>query len=578
MTREKDMAEKILIIGGVAAGPKAACRVKRLLPGAEVTMIDEDSLISYGGCGIPYYVSGDVADESALRSTSFHVVRDTDFFSRYKGVNILTETRALSINRSAKTVTVQILSDGRTKELSYDKLVLATGSRSVVLPIDGVELDGVYTISNLHKAIEIKDRIARGKVGRAVVIGGGAIGIEMAEALTDLWGVETTLLEFREQLLPGIVDWTLSSMVCNHLRERDVNVCLQEGALEIIGKDGAAVAVRTDKRTIETDLVIMAVGVRARSELAEDCGLRVSEKGGILVNRRMQTSDPDIYAAGDCVKIGHLISGKNFYAPFGSMANKEGRVVADNIAGLPTTMDGAVGSFIMKAFDTTVGATGLSMEAALAEGYDADFSLTAPADRAHFYPSQQIICCILVFDRRTRKVLGVQAFGAMGENVSARINAAAAYLKMGADIDDFANIEMAYAPPFSAAVDTLNAAAYVAGNLCDGRQRQISIEKFHAWIESFAIEPDWVCLDVRDPRQAEPFTQKFGDRWLSMHDRIIREKYGDLPTDKTLIIFCNGGSRSYEVQVFLDSVGLKNNMIVCGGYNVIQRMGASWLP
>jgi NADPH-dependent 2,4-dienoyl-CoA reductase/sulfur reductase-like enzyme/rhodanese-related sulfurtransferase len=573
------MNTKVVVIGGVAAGPKAACRAKRLMPNAHVTIIDQDTLISYGGCGIPYYVSGDVADETALRSTSFHVLRDENYFLKYKGVQTLTGTQAIAIDRKEKKVRVKNLTTGVEEDISYDKLVLATGSQPYVLPIPGADLDGVFTIANLHKAIEIKDRIAKGKVGKAVVIGGGAIGIEMAESLADLWGIETSVVEFKDQLLPGVIDWTISSMLCAHMKESNVEVFLSESASEIIGENGQVTAVKTTKRTLEADLVIMAVGVRAKSELAAAAGLRVSEMGGIIVNRRMQTSDPDIYAAGDCVKLPNLITGKNFYAPFGSLANKEGRVVGDNLAGIPTTFDGAVGSFIMKAFDVCVGATGLSYEMAKAEGYDADFSLTAPADRAHFYPSQEIITCIMVFDRRTREVLGVQACGPMNDNISARINAAAAYLSMGADIDAFANLEMAYAPPFSSAVDTINAAAYVAGNLCDERMRQITMEDFYSWMNDFSSQPDWIALDVRHEKQAQPFIDKHGtDVWLSMPDEQIRERYEELPKDKTLVIFCNAGSRSYEIQVFLDSVGLTNNVVLSGGFNVIKRIGADWMP
>ncbi|MBM9604400.1 FAD-dependent oxidoreductase [Desulfopila inferna] len=573
------MTEKIVIVGGVAAGPKAACRVKRLMPQAEVTLIDQDSLISYGGCGIPYYISGDVADESALRSTSFHVLRDQYYFEKYKGVKVRILTQALSIDRAKKQLLIKDLGSGAEETLDYDKLVLATGSQPYVLPIPGAELDGVFTIANLHKAIEIKDRIAKGKVGKAVVIGGGAIGIEMAEALTDLWGVETSLIEFKDQLLPGVIEWSLSAMMCKHLRDSNVSIYLGESASEIVGEGGRVTAVRTPQRVLDADLVIMATGVRAQSEIARAAGLRVSDMGGIVVNRRMQTSDPSIYAAGDCVKIPNLITGKYFYAPFGSLANKEGRVVGDNLAGLPSTFDGAVGSFIMKAFDVCIGATGLSLEMARAEGFDADFSLTAPADRAHFYPTQEIICCVMIFDRRTRKVLGVQAFGAMNDNVSARINAAAAFLSKGATIDDFTNLEMAYAPPFSAAVDTVNAAAYVADNLCDNRLRQITMEEFYSWMDDFSTQPDWISLDVRHEQQALPFVEKFGaDRWISMPDDRIRERYEELPKDKTLIIFCNAGSRSYEIQVFLDSAGVTNNRVLCGGFNVIKRIGAPWLP
>ena len=573
------MGKKIVIVGGVAAGPKAACRVKRLLPDAEVTIIDQDNLISYGGCGIPYYVSGDVADDSALRSTSFHVVRDENYFQNFKGIKTLTSTEVLSIDRARKTIEARNGLTGSTGTIAYDTLMLATGSRPNILPIPGVDLDGVFTVSNLHKAIAIKERIAKGQVGKAVVIGGGAIGIEMAEAFTDLWGVETTLIEFLSQLLPKIVDWPMAAVLCKHLRDKNVTVHLQEGATEILGRDGRVAGVRTKTRDLEADLVIMATGVRPRSELAQQAGLQVSKSGGIVVNQRMQTSDPDIYAAGDCIEIPHLLTGRSFYAPLGSLANREGRVAGDNMAGIPTTFTGGVGSFIMKAFDVCIAATGLSLEAARAEGYDADVSLTAPADRAHFFPSQGIVCCMMVFDRRTRKVLGLQAVGPMNDSISARIDAAAAYLTKGADIDDFANLEMAYAPPFSSAIDTINAAAYVAGNICDGRLRTIDLGQFLAWMDDLSRHPDWIVLDVRHPQQAAPFVEKFGKGlWLSLPDSEIRQRYQELPQDKNMIIFCNAGSRSYEVQVFLDSIGVKNNIVLSGGFNVLKRMGASWLP
>lgn len=569
------MGKRIVIVGGVAAGPKAACRVKRVMPEAEVTLIDQDSLISYGGCGIPYYVSGDVADEKELRSTSFHMLRDEYFFEKAKGVKTLTSTRALSINRREKTVEIENVRSGERSLISYDTLMLATGSQPVVLAIPGCKADGVFTISDLHKAIEIKARIAAGKVGKAVVIGGGAIGIEMAEALTDLWGVETAIVEYMDQLLPRIVDWPMAEALSKHLQEHNVEVYLGEAAIEILEIDGKAVGVRTGKRTLDADLVIMAVGVRPRSQLAREAGLHVSEIGAIVVNERMQTSDPSIYAAGDCVEIRHLVTGKGFFAPLGSLANKEGRVAGDNMAGIPSTFKGGVGSFIMKAFDMSIGATGLSLEGARAEGYDADASLTAPSDRAHFFPGSGIVCLELVFDRRTRKVLGFQGIGPMNDALSARIDAAAVAISAGMTIDAFANIEMAYAPPFSTAIDAINAAAYVAENLCDGRMRQISLRSYFDWMEDFSSKPDWIALDVRHVQQAQPLVDKFGpDKWLSVPYDEVRDRYRELPRDKTLIIICNAGSRSFEIQIFLDSVGWKNSLVMPGGFNLVRRMDA----
>ncbi len=573
------MGKKIVIVGGVAAGPKAACRVKRLMQDADVTIIDQDTLISYGGCGIPYYVSGDVSDESELRSTSFHMVRNEEFFKNAKGITIKSGTRALGIDRKEKCVNVEDVASGEKADIPYDILMIATGSKPFVLPIPGADLDGVFTISDLHKAIEIKKRIATGKVDKAVVIGGGAIGLEMAEAFKDLWGVTTSIVEFMPQVLPRIVDFPMASMVTKHMRDNEVDIFLGEGAEEILGEDGKVTGLRTGNRTIDADIVIMAAGVRPRSEIAGEAGLQLSPMGAIVVNERMQTSDPSIYAAGDCVEVMHQVSGKKFYAPLGSLANKEGRVAGDNMAGIPSKFKGAVGSFIMKAFDVCVGATGLSLEVALAEGYDADVALTAPSDRAHFFPTEAIVCFQMVFDRRTRKVLGLQGFGPMGDGISARIDAAAAYISMGASIDDFANLEMAYAPPFSAAIDSINAVAYVADNLCDGRLRKTSIESFLSWMDDESTQDNWLALDIRHPLEAGPCVEKFGaEKWLAIPYNEVRERYNELPHDKTMIILCDAGTRSFEIQSFLNSVGYENSLVLSGGFNMMRRIGIDWYP
>lgn len=574
------MIKNILIIGGVAAGPKAACRLKRLQPSWNITVVDQDSLISYGGCGIPYYISGDVPEEKALRSTSFHAVRDEAFFAQAKGVTVLTRTKALSIDRKAKRVQVEKVEDGSRYALEYDTLLLATGSRPFILPIPGADWDGVFTISDLHKAIAIKQRIAAGQVNKAVVIGGGAIGIEMAEALTDLWGVETALVEFMPQLLPRIVDAEFAAMLKKHLEDKNVAVYTNEGATELVADEqGKVVAVVTPQRTLEADLVIMAAGVRPRSELAQEAGLSLSPWGGIVVNNRMQTSDPDIYAAGDCIATQHLVTGKQTFAPMGSLANREGRVAADNMAGLCSIFPGVVGSFIMKAFERCIAAVGISYETAVAEGFDADYSLTAPADRAHFFPHTAAVVLKLVFDRRSRRVLGLQAFGVMNDSISARINAAAVLISKGAVLEDLSLAEMAYAPPFSSAIDSLNAAAFVADNLCAGLLRQVSLSRFLAWMEDFNREPDWVALDIRHPQETKIFVAEFGaERWCAIPYTEIRQRYEEISDNKTFIILCDAGTRSYEIQVFLDSIGKNQSLVLGGGFNVIRRLGVSWYP
>ncbi len=571
------MAENILIIGGVAAGPKAACRLQRLRPKARITIVDQDNLISYGGCGIPYYVSGDVSDEKELRSTSFHAVRDPLFFENAKGVKVLTRTRAQAIDRKGKRVSVTNLDTGQNEELAYDKLVLCTGSSPNRVPIPGSDLPGVFVIGDMHQAIAIKELIAKGKVSRTAVIGGGPIGIEMAESFGDLWGLDTTIIELMPQVLPRIVDPIFAGMLAHHLAGHGIRIFTDE-KVQAIRQDGESYLVVTDRREVPADLVVMAVGVRPRSELAREAGLLVGPLGGIVVNNRMQTSDPHIYAAGDCVETNHLVSGKRAQAPFGSLANRQGRVVADNLAGIPSIFPGVVNSFIMKAFEVSIGATGLSLEVARAEGFDADRVITAQSDRAHFFPTQAIIPLEMVFDRRTRRVLGVQGFGPMGDAVLARLDAAAALIAKAATVEDFINLEMAYAPPFATALDALNATANVAENALAGRLRTVSVEEFMAWMDKPGAHPEWLALDIRHPNEAKAFCQAFGERWLAIPYVEVRARQAEIPTDRTLIIICDAGTRSYEIQCLLDGLGRRDSLVLAGGFNLVRRLPASWWP
>lgn len=571
------MTEKILIIGGVAAGPKTACRLKRLHPKAEITIVDQDNLVSYGGCGIPYYVSGDVSDEKELRSTSFHAVRDPLFFENAKGVAVLTRTRAEAIDRQQKRVTVTSLDSGKQEELSYDKLVLCTGAAPNRVPIPGADLPGVFLISDLHQAIAIKDQIAKGKIGRTVVIGGGPIGIEMAESFGDLWGLDTTIIELMPQLLPRIIDPIFARMLRHHLEEHGIKVFTDQ-KVQAIRQEGEGYVVVTDQQEVAADLIVMAVGVRPRSDLARAAGLLVGPMGGIVVNNRLQTSDPNIYAAGDCIETNHLVSGKRAQAPFGSLANRQGRIVADNLAGIPSLFLGVINSFIMKAFDISIGATGLSLETARAEGFDAAQVITAQSDRAHFFPTQAIIPLGMVFDPRSRRVLGVQGFGPMGDAVLARLDAAAGLIARGATVEEFINLEMAYAPPFATALDALNATANVAENAIAGRLRTVGMDDFLAWMEDPTLHLDWRALDIRHPNESKAFDAAFGGRWLSIPYVEVRRRLNEVPADKTLIIICDAGTRSYEIQCLLDSVGKGNTMVLGGGFNLVRRISVPWWP
>ena len=567
-------SKRVIIIGAVALGPKVACRLKRLRPDFEVTMVDQGEYISYGGCGIPYYISGDLSDIKELMSTSFHMLRTPEFFEEAKGVRVRTRTRALAIQRQARKVKVQDLTSGREEDLPYDYLVLATGSRPRPLPVPGADLPGVLSVAGLPAAMAVRERISRGEVSKAVIIGAGAIGCEMAEALSDLWGVETTLVELAPQVLPHVLDPGLARMVQTHLEKHDISVHLPEQVREIRrGQEGEpALEVVTAARVLPADLVITAVGAIPNSELARDAGLLVSPSGGIVVNRHLQTSDPLIYAGGDCIDNHHLITGKPAYFPSGSLANRQGRVIGTNLAGGSATFNGIVGSFTLKVFDLAVAGAGLTLKAAPQEGFDAAAALVIQADRAHFYPNQDLMYLQLVVDQKTRRLLGAQGLSHNGDALVGRINTIAAILPFKADLQDLSNLEVAYAPPFAAALDIVNAVANTAENILDGYNRTVDVAEFE---KCFLTEQaaDAICLDVRGAANAAPYVDLFGERWLNIPQETLRRRLNEIPRDKRLLVVCNSGVRSYEALRQLETAGLCNAVNVQGGVAALKKSG-----
>ncbi len=566
--------KKVVIIGGVALGPKAACRLKRLEPGAEVVMIDQDEYISYGGCGIPYFISGDVNSVQDLMSTSFHMLRNPQFFEDVKDVKVRARTRAIAIDRQKRTVRVLDLGTNAEEDLPYDHLVIATGSTAFRPPIPGVELPGVTSVTNLHSAMEVKDRISKGKVDRAVIVGAGAIGCEMAEALGDLWGIETHLVEIADQVLPGILAPSLAAIVKNHLEEKGVRVLLGRRVAEIRrgDEDGQLEVSLKPDETIRAQLVITAVGVRPNCELARSAGLATGATGAIIVNQMLQTSDPRIFAGGDCIEIPHLITGQSVFFPQGSLANRQGRVIGTNIAGGAAKFEGTVGSFSMKVFDLGIASTGITPQTAIKNGFDAQSVLVVQADRAHFYPTQDLMYFQLTVDRKTRRILGAQAIGSNGDAVSGRINAIAAILPFKPTVEDISNLEIAYSPPFASALDVLNAAGNTAENILDGLNRPMEPGEFE---KCFIMEenPDILCLDVRSPANAAPFVERYGDRWLNIPQETLGKRFDEVPKDKRLLLVCNSGVRSYEAMRQLENAGITNTVNVQGGAAALKKAG-----
>ena len=563
--------QNVVIIGAVALGPKAACRFKRLEPESNVTMIDQSDLISYGGCGIPYFVSGDLSDPGQLQSTSFHMIRDEKFFRDAKDIDVLTNVRALSIDRSRKTVLAQNVLDGKEQIFPYDKLVLATGSRPKRLPVPGAELEGVFTVSDLNEAVAIKKQVAEGKVEKAVIIGAGAIGLEMAEALADLWGIDTSVIEVEDQILPGIVSANMARMGQHHLAENEVSVYLGEQVARLEGANRVEKVV-TDKRTLDADLVIMAVGVTPNSDLAKDAGLEISPDGAIVVNQRMETSDTDIYAGGDCVSVTHMVTGKPAYFPSGSLANREGRVIGTNLAGGNASFEGSAGTFIIKLFEISLANAGMSLKKARSEGFDALSVFVVQFDRAHFYPEKDLIYMEMVVEKGTGRVLGIQGLGSTSDSMFARVNAVSAILKYKPTTTDISNLEVLYSPPFSSAMDILNALGNTAENVLAGKNRVIDADQFTDWwLERDS--GDTVFLDCRGWGNAEYFVNKYPDHWKSIPQDELRARMEEIPKDKRMVLICNTGVRSYEAQVTLDQMGIKDTYNLQGGVAALKKWG-----
>ena len=333
-------------------------------------------------------------------------------------------------------------------------------------------------------------------------------------------------------------------------------------ALEVIMPDGR----------IRAELVITAAGVRPNSELARSAGLLVAPSGAIVVNRMLQTSDPDIYAGGDCIEIPHLITGKPVYFPQGSLANRQGRIIGTNLAGGSAKFDGTVGSFAIKIFDLAVASAGITPQSALKNGFEAEPVLVVQADRAHFYPTQDLIYFQLTVDRKTRRILGAQAVGANGDAVIGRINAIAAILPFKPTVEDVSNLEIAYSPPFAAALDVVNAAGNTAENILNGLNRPMEPDEFE---RCFLLEEsaDCLCLDVRGPANAAPFVERYGDRWLNIPQETLNRRMEEVPRDKRLLLVCNSGVRSYEAMRQLDRAGIGNTVNVQGGVAILKKSG-----
>ncbi|MDD4951500.1 MAG: FAD-dependent oxidoreductase [Desulfovibrionaceae bacterium] len=565
------MPQHVVVIGAVALGPKSACRFKRLEPDSKVTMIDKSDIISYGGCGIPYYVSGEVSEAMQLRTTTFHMLRDEKFFADCKGVDVQALTEAVRIDRAAKKVHVRRVDTGGQAVLDYDRLVLATGGRPRRLNLPGEDLPGVHYVSSPHDAVSIRQAVTNGEVEKAVVVGAGFIGLEMAEAFADMWGIETTVIEIEDQIMPRYISPVLARMGQTHMEDNGVSFRLGQTVLRLEG-DERVRRVVTGKGSLDADLVIISAGVIPNSELAVQAGLSVSERGGIKVDRTMRTSDPDIFAGGDCVELTNQITGQPFYLPMGSMANRQGRVIGTNLAGGKAEFDGAVGTYVVKIFEKSLCGAGLCLSGAERFGFEAMSVLLVQLDRAHFYPEKELMTLELVVEKKTRRVLGIQGFGSKGDATVGRINTVSAMLRHRPTIADLSNLEMAYSPPFSSAVDILNTIGNMAENALDGKNRGFWPNAFpRLWEDRDSGE--CFFLDCREAADAKHHLEAHPEHWHNIPQGDIAKRLKDIPRDRTVVLMCNTGGRSYEAQITLDHHGFDKVLNLHGGLAALKAWG-----
>jgi NADPH-dependent 2,4-dienoyl-CoA reductase/sulfur reductase-like enzyme/rhodanese-related sulfurtransferase len=548
------MSLKVVIIGGVAAGPKTAAKITRLAPEAQVTLLEKGKFVSYAGCGLPYYVSGVVKEQKALMSTPTGVVRDAAFFQKVKNVKVLTETEALEIDRAGKRVRAR--HNGETDDLwlEYDKLVLATGAKPIIPPIPGVNLENITTLHSVPDAEKLKSLAAQSKGRQVVMVGGGLIGVEVVESLIE-YDCQITLVEMMPQIL-RMLDWEMARLVERQMDLYGVKVLTNTQVTSFEG-DGKVSGVITSQGRLPADLVVLGIGVKPNVDLAREAGLQIGVTSGINVNESLQTSDPDIYAVGDCAESMDLVTGKPCYVPMGSTANKQGRVAAINICGGADRFPGILGSAVCKVFDFCVARTGLTEAAARQLGYKTLTVLVPEADHPHYMPHAKRIIIKLVVDAATRKLLGAQAVGpGAGDK---RMDVAAMAITAGMTVDQLSKADLCYAPPYSPALDNIITAANVARNKLDGLLSGITPMEVKAQLDS---RNDFLFLDVRSPAE---FKQEHlpGSTLIPLGE--LRSRLGELPKDREIVTFCQFSLRGYEAARILQGAGFTRVRVMDGG-------------
>lgn len=544
--------KKIVIVGGVAGGATAAARLRRLTEKDEIIIFERGEYISFANCGLPYYIGEVIQDRNKL------LVQTVEGMAKRFHLDIRNLSEVTAINRDQKTVTVKNLRTREEYEEAYDTLILSPGARPMVPPIPGIEeANALFTLRNIPDTDQIKAYVDQQKPKSAVVIGGGFIGVEMAENLTER-GVEVTLVEMANQVMAPI-DYEMAAIVHAHMKEHGVHLILEDG-VKAFENNGRRIILNSG-RTLETDMIILAIGVQPESQLAKEAGLELGVRGTIKVNECLQTSDPNIYAIGDVIEVKNYIHGFETFVPLAWPANRQGRLVADHIHGYDVKYNGTLGTSIAKIFDLTVAATGNNEKVLKQYGIPYEVVHVHPMSHASYYPNAAQMTLKLIFEKETGKIYGAQAVGK--EGVDKRIDVIATAIKGGLTVWDLPDLELSYAPPFSSAKDPVNIAGYAATNILDGTVETVQ------WHEIDEIVANGgTLIDVRTKKEYEQGHMKGA---LNIPLDELRERLLEIPKDETIYVTCQVGLRGYLAARILNENGFRAKN-VDGGYKLYSSV------
>ena len=544
---------KVVIVGGVAGGATAATRLRRLDEHAQITVFERSGYISYANCGLPYYICGVIEDKEEL------TLQTPESIGKRFRIDMKVHHEVTDINAVKKTVTVHNLDTGKVYEESYDKLILSPGAKPVMPNLPGIENEKIFTLRTVEDTLKIRSFVEEKKPKTAVMVGGGFIGLEVAENLCDL-GVKVTVVQRPKQLM-NTLDYDMATLVHNKLRSKGISLKLGGDVIGFDEKEDLQVLLKDDE-PIPTDMVLMAIGVSPETTLAKKAGLELGIKGAIVVNDKMETSVPDIYAVGDAVQVKHTVTGNYAVISLAGPANKQGRIVADNICGLDSHYKGSMGSSVIKLFDMTVASTGLTEKAAKDAGIEYERIVLSPASHAGYYPGAKVMTMKVVYEKSTLKILGAQIVGYDG--VDKRLDVIATAISAGMKATELKDLDLAYAPPYSSAKDPVNMAGFMIENIESG-----IVKQFH--FDELDKLPKDGSVTLLDTRTQSEYARGHVDGFINIPVNDLRENIDKLDKSKPVYVMCQSGLRSYISCRILAGEGF-DGYNFSGGYRFYENV------